>query len=116
MSKFDDTHTDIGIIDRENGAIIQNYPSEMTTFDTQGAIDADNYYKEKEGNLNTSYDDATGYYNEKDQTLDSSYDVAKDYYTEKEGNLDDAYKNADETFRYLAQFEAGANADADISY
>ena len=116
MSKFDDTHTDIGIIDRENGAIIQNYPSEMTTFDTQGAIDADNYYKEKEGNLNTSYDDATGYYNEKDQNLDSSYDVAKDYYTEKEGNLDDAYKNADETFRYLAQFEAGANADADISY
>ena len=115
MSNFMGMNTDIGFIDRENGTTLQNYASTMTTFDTQGAIDADNYYKEKEGNLNTSYNDATGYYNEKDQNLDSSYDTAKEYYTEKEGNLDTAYKNADETFRYLAQFEAGANADANIN-
>ena len=80
MSKFDDTHTDIGIIDRENGAIIQNYPSTMTTFDTQGAIDADNYFNEKSGNLK------------------------------------DAYTTADLNFRYMNQWYAEANADADISY
>ena len=98
MSKFDDTHTDIGIIDRENGAIIQNYPSEMTTFDTQGAIDADNYYKEKEGNLTTSYNDADN------------------YYKEKEGNLNDAYTTADEHFREVYQNIFGAKTDIVVKY
>ena len=55
MSKFDDAHTDIGIIDRENGAIVQNYPSTMTAFDTYGAIEAEDYYNDKEDNLNDAY-------------------------------------------------------------
>ena len=91
-------NTDIGFIDRENGTTLQNYASTMTTFDTQGAIDADNYFNEKEGNLDNSYNDANNYYNE------------------KEGNLKDAYTTADGNFRYMNQWEAGADADANIDY
>lgn len=90
---------DIGFIDRgEFGTTFQNYASTMTTFDTQGAIDADNYYKEKEGNLTTSYNDADN------------------YYKEKEGNLNDAYTTADEHFREVYQYMFGAEADAGAKY
>ena len=98
MSNFMGMNTDIGFIDRENGTTLQNYASTMTTFDTQGAIDADNYFNEKEGNLDNSYNDANNYYNE------------------KEGNLKDAYTTADGNFRYMNQWEAGADADANIDY
>src|SRR5699024_2485304 len=47
LSKFDEGKTDIALIDRsENGTTFQNYASNLSTFDTQGAVDADNYYKE----------------------------------------------------------------------
>ncbi len=58
MSKFDDTRTDIGLIDRENGTTLQNYPSSINTFDTKGAVEAENYYLEKQKNLREAYEKA----------------------------------------------------------
>ena len=56
LSKFDESNTDIGLIDRsENGTTLQHYPSDIITFDTQGAIDADNYYNEKQDNLHEAH-------------------------------------------------------------
>lgn len=98
MSNFMGMNTDIGFIDRENGTTLQNYASTMTTFDTQGAIDADNYYEDKKGNLTTSYNDADN------------------YYKEKEGNLNDAYTTADEHFREVYQNIFGAKTDIVVKY
>ncbi len=63
MSNMGNNGTEIGLIDRTNGTTLQHYPSNLSSFDTQGAVDADKYYNDKKTNLDNAY--STANYNYK---------------------------------------------------
>lgn len=99
MANPEDGTTSIGLIDRtEMGTqeqFVTSQPSQ-NIFDTKGAIEADNYYIEKETNLNTAYDQAIT------------------YYKNKEINLDTAYKNANENYKYFNKVDLKTIANVEI--
>ncbi len=81
LSKFDEGKTDIALIDRsENGTTFQNYASNLSTFDTQGAVDADNYYKEKQTNLKEAH-----------KTADANFKYMNQWYFEANAEVNIEY-------------------------
>lgn len=62
MSNMGNNGTEIGLIDRTNGTTLQHYPSNLSSFDTQGAVDADKYYNTKKTNLKDAYSTANNNY------------------------------------------------------
>ena len=58
MQAYSDTEVNMALIDRENnGTFVQYFPSENNRFDAnKNAQEAENYYREKEGNLEGAQD------------------------------------------------------------
>lgn len=81
LSKFDDTTTDIGKIDRKRGTTVQHYPHTNTSFDLKLPKEADDYYNGKLTILTETKTDAKTYYDEKYNNLDEArFDANEDYY------------------------------------